>query len=96
MNINKQSIHIYLRRISNILLINGGFLSNHGMKTFICDGTYLQLQDTEDIKQRYAVKEQAESYPQALLEIMIRQGTGQISQFVLGSRQQSKLFLVMR
>jgi len=67
----------------------------HGMKTYIGDGTYLQLQDTEDIKSQYVVKSQEESYPQALLQVLIRQGSGQISQFSVGSRQQSELFLVI-
>jgi len=67
----------------------------YGMKTYICDGTYLQLQDTEDIKNRYFVKNQESSYPQALLQVMIRQGSGQISQFSVGSRQQSELSLVI-
>ena len=67
----------------------------HGMKTFIGDGTYLQLQDTEDIKSEYTVKGMEDSYPQALLQGLIRQGTGQIAQFALGSRQQSELVLVI-
>jgi len=67
----------------------------YGMKTVISDGTYLQLQDTEDIKSEYVVKGMEESYPQALLQVMIRQGTGQIAQYALGSRQESELFLVI-
>jgi hypothetical protein len=67
----------------------------HGMKTYICDGTYLQLQDTENIKNEYFVKNQESSYPQALLEVLIRQGSGQISQYAVGSRQQSELSLVI-
>jgi hypothetical protein len=65
------------------------------MKTYITDGTYLQLQDTEDIKSQYVVKGQEESYPQALLQVLIRQGTGQVSQFVLDSRNVSELLLVI-
>ena len=34
----------------------------HGMKTFICDGTYLQLQDTEDIRTQYVTTQEG-SYP---------------------------------
>jgi hypothetical protein len=67
----------------------------YGMKTFICDGTYLQLQDTKDIRTQYTVKGQEESYPQALLQVMLRQGSGQISQFALGNRQQSELLLTI-
>ena len=67
----------------------------HGMKTYITDGTCLQLQDTEDIRGHYAVNGCEDSYPQALLQVMIRQGTGQTSQFVLDSRNVSELFLVV-
>jgi hypothetical protein len=67
----------------------------HGMKTFITDGTYLQLQDTEAIKKDYTVKGLEHSYPQALLQVMIRQGTGQISDFAIASRQQSELSMVI-
>jgi hypothetical protein len=67
----------------------------YGMKTCIGDGTCLQLQDTEDIRSQYAVKGQESSYPQALLQVMIRQGTGQVSQFALSSRHESELSLVI-
>jgi hypothetical protein len=39
----------------------------HGLRTFITDGTYIQLQDTEDIKEACPVLKEAGSYPQALL-----------------------------
>ena len=67
----------------------------HGMKTYITDGTYLQLQDTDDIKSQYPVTGQESSYPQALLQVLIRQGAGYVSQFSLGSREQSELTLVI-
>ena len=67
----------------------------HGMKTFISDGTYLQLQDTDDINTEYRVKGMDSSYPQALLQVLIRQGSGQISQYFLGNRQESELKLVI-
>ena len=67
----------------------------HGMKTYISDGTYLQLQDTDDIRSQYQVKGQENSYPQALLQVFIRQGTGQVSQYALGSRSESELCLVI-
>ena len=67
----------------------------YGMKTYIGDGTYLQLQDTDDIRKEYVVKGQESSYPQSLLQVLIRQGSGQISQFSLSSRQQSELSLVV-
>ena len=67
----------------------------HGMKTYIGDGTYLQLQDTDDIRKEYTVKGQELSYPQALLQVLIRQGSGQVSQFSLSSRHDSELALVI-
>jgi hypothetical protein len=67
----------------------------HGMKTYMGDGTYLQLQDTDDIKSQYKVKGLENSYPQALLQVLIRQGTGQVSQYALGSRSESELSLVI-
>ena len=67
----------------------------YGMKTYIGDGTYLQLQDTDDIRKEYVVKGQESSYPQALLQALIRQGSGQISQFFLSSRHQSELSLII-
>jgi hypothetical protein len=67
----------------------------NGMQTYINDGTYIQLQDTEDIKSHYTVKGQESSYPQALLQVMIRQGSGQISHFAVASRQKSELAVVI-
>jgi hypothetical protein len=67
----------------------------HGMKTYMTDGTYLQLQDTDDIRGEYTVKNQEKSYPQALLQVLTRQGSGQISQFSLSSRHESELALII-
>jgi hypothetical protein len=67
----------------------------YGLKTYTTDGTYVQLQDTKDIKSEYAVKNQEDSYPQALLQAFIRQGSGQVSQFKIASRQTSELTLVV-
>ena len=66
-----------------------------GMKTYISDGTYLQLQDTDDIKTEYYVEGMESSYPQALLQVFIRQGTGSVSRFALGTRHESELKLVI-
>jgi hypothetical protein len=67
----------------------------YGLKTYITDGTYMQLQDTKDIKSEYTVKNQEASYPQALLQAFIRQSSGQVSQFKIASRQTSELTLVV-
>ena len=67
----------------------------HGMLTFITDGTYLQLQDTEDIKGEYPAIKGDGSYPQALLQVLIRQGSGQVWDYAVGSRKVSELQLVI-
>jgi hypothetical protein len=67
----------------------------HGLKTYITDGTYIQLQDTEAIRAVYPPMEGNGMFPQALLQVFIRQGSGQISQYALGSRKQSELQLVI-
>jgi hypothetical protein len=67
----------------------------HGMRTYITDGTYLQLQDTEDINESYPTRERGGSYPQALLQVPIRQGGGQVWDYALGNRKMSELELAI-
>ena len=67
----------------------------HGYKTYITDGTYLQLQDTSKIREKYPPMENNGMYPQALLQVFIRQGNGQIHDFALGNRKMSELELVL-
>lgn len=67
----------------------------HGMKTHITDGTYLQLQETESIKKEFPVMDGDGAYPQALLQVFIRQGSGQITNYGLGNRSQSELQLII-
>ncbi len=65
----------------------------HGYKVLIADGTYLQLQDTPEIKKLFPINKNPGSYPQALLEVLIARGTGQLFDFNLGSRSVSELGL---
>ena len=68
----------------------------HGYRVMIGDGTYLQMQDTESIREHYEVKhngEGSEGYPQGLLEAIIERGTGQIHSFKLANRHVSELAL---
>jgi hypothetical protein len=67
----------------------------HGYKTYIADGTYLQLQDISEIREDYPPIENNGMYPQALLQVFIRQGSGQICDFALGSRKTSELQLIL-
>jgi hypothetical protein len=67
----------------------------HGMRTFITDGTYEQLQDTPEIREKYPPVENNGMFPQSLLQVLIRQGSGQIHKYALGSRKKSELELVI-
>jgi hypothetical protein len=69
----------------------------YGLHTYITDGTYLQLQDTQAIRACYPPVESNGMFPQALLQVFIPQGSGQLSQYVIGSRshKQSELQLVI-
>lgn len=66
----------------------------HGYRVFIGDGTYLQMQDTPDIRRVYEVKHNgkgSDGYPQALLEGVVERGTGQVFGFKIGNRHVSEL-----
>lgn len=67
-----------------------------GYRIFIGDGTYIQMQDTEMIKQDYKVKfndKDSDGYPQGLLVAVTERGTGQIHDFRLSNRHVSELSL---
>jgi hypothetical protein len=65
----------------------------HGYHVMIADGTYLQLQDTKSIRKDFEVKAEGETqgYPQALLEVILDRGTGQLYDFRMASRNESEL-----
>jgi hypothetical protein len=71
-----------------------------GMEVLITDGTYLQLQDSKELRELYDVKSESteykSGYPQALLQVMIEQGSGAVVQFELGNRHVSELELVTK
>lgn len=66
----------------------------HDMDTYITDGTYFQMQDTAELRKKYYVKAGDNAYPQGLLQAILRQGSGQIHSFKIGTRHQSELELV--
>jgi hypothetical protein len=68
----------------------------HGMKSYNTDGTYVQMQDSPELRKKYYVKEDDKGYPQALLQGIVQQGTGQIIGFEIGTRHQSELELVAK
>ncbi len=66
----------------------------HNLKVLLADGTYLQLQDTPEIRKMFPIKKNSGSYPQALLEAILVRGTGQIFNYKLDSRGVSELALI--
>lgn len=66
----------------------------HGMDVVITDGTYFQMQDTEELRKKYYVKDGDSAYPQGLLQTTLFQGSGQVLNFEVGTRHQSELELV--
>jgi len=66
----------------------------NGYRVFSGDGTYIQMQDTESIREKYEVKHHgvpSEGYPQGLLEVIVERGTGQLYSFKLENRHVSEL-----
>ncbi len=70
----------------------------HGMNTFITDGTYVQMQDTPELRKIYDVKhngkENVASYPQALIQAITEQGTGCVYSYAISDRHTSELLLI--
>jgi hypothetical protein len=70
----------------------------HGRDVYMTDGTYFQTQDTPQLRGVYDVKTKSgkstSGYPQGLLQAIIRQSTGAVVDFRLGSRHVSELSLV--
>ncbi len=62
-------------------------------KVLIADGTYLQLQDTPEVREGFPIEKNVGSYPQALLEAFIARGTGQIINYKIDGRNVSELSL---
>lgn len=68
----------------------------NGYRVFTGDGTYIQMQDTKSIREKYEVKHNgiaSKGYPQGLLEVIIERGTGQIYTFEVSNRHTSELSL---
>lgn len=71
-----------------------------GKQVYITDGTYLQMQDSNSLREIYEVKSTSQSiqqgYPQGLLQVVIEQGSGAIKYFELGNRHVSELELISK
>ena len=70
----------------------------YGRKTYITDGTYVQMQDTKELRGIYEAKcngaEHPEAYPKALVQAIIEQGSGFIFDYALSNRRVSELSLI--
>lgn len=67
-----------------------------GYKVYIGDGTYVQMQDNKELREKYAVRHngvESEGYPQGLLETITERGTGQVFSYGLSSRNTGELEL---
>ena len=67
-----------------------------GYKVYIGDGTYVQMQDSTELRKKYAVKHngtESKGYPQGLLEAITERGTGQVFSYRLSSRHTGELEL---
>lgn len=81
---------------SRISEVNNSYSHWYGYRVLIGDGTYVQMQDTERIREEYQVKyhgQSNEGYPQGLLESISERGTGQVVSFKLSNRHVSELAL---
>jgi len=80
---------------SKIINAKNNYSHWHDLKVLEADGTYLQLQDTPEIRKEYPVKNSPwGGYPQSLLEAITERGTGQVVNFRLSSRGVSELVLM--
>jgi hypothetical protein len=70
------------------------------MKTYITDGTYVQMQDTKELREIYDVKSTGmnykQAYPQGLVQAIIEQGSGVIHDYMLANRHVSELSLIYK
>lgn len=68
----------------------------HGYRVLIGDGTYVQMQDTPELRKEYKVLhkgKESSGYPQGLFEAIIERGTGQVYAYSLANRHTSELAL---
>lgn len=72
----------------------------HGMETYLTDGTYVQMQDTKELRGAYDVistnTDHKEAYPQGLVQSIIQQGSGIIQDYALANRHVSELSLIYK
>jgi hypothetical protein len=71
-----------------------------GMETYLTDGTYVQMQDTKELREIYDVVSSSvdykEAYPQGLIQSIIKQGSGIVHNYALANRHVSELSLIYK
>jgi len=86
-----------VENLFNASLINNAqnqYTHFHKRRVSIVDGTYLQMQDSEQLRELYEVKHKnhsVEGYPQGLLVVEIERGSGIITNYKLSNRHTSEL-----
>jgi hypothetical protein len=81
-------------KLSIIQNTNNTYSHWHNRLVLIGDGTYVQMQDTIELRKQYAVKhngKESKGYPQGLIVGLIKRGTGQVYNFGLTNRHTSEL-----
>jgi len=72
----------------------------HGREVYIADGTYVQMQDSSELREKYGCKikknTEERGYPQGLLQCMVHQESGCIDQYDLANRSCSELDLIFK
>jgi len=82
--------------MSKIEQANNSYSHWRGYRVMIADGTYLQMQDTPEIREKFEVRYKGtgtDGYPQALLETITERGTGQVYTYDLSDRHKSEIEL---
>lgn len=82
---------------SKISQVKNSYSHWRGYRVMIADGTFLQMQDTPEIRKEYEVKYNgvgSDGYPQGLLETITERGAGQIYSYKLSDRHVSELELI--
>lgn len=81
-----------LFKASRLQEVENSYSHWNGYRVLIADGTYVQLQDSQSIRQEYN-EEGSEGFPKGLVEAIIDRGSGQIYDFRLSNRHVSELAL---
>jgi hypothetical protein len=89
-----EAVGLVFKASANADEINQDF-TWHGFRTFITDGTYVQMQDSEKIKEVFP-NSTKDGYPRGLIEAVIEQGTGLVHDFRLSSNSRSELELMVK